>query len=32
MNDPFGEARLSHMSDGPVQIRLWPFVGVVFAV
>ena len=35
MLDPpgaLGEARLSHMGDGPVQIRLWPLVGIVLAI
>jgi penicillin-binding protein 2 len=35
MNDslrPLGEARISHMGDGPVEIRLWPIVGVVLAI
>jgi len=31
MNDSFGEARLSHTTDGPVHIRLWPVAGVVLA-
>jgi penicillin-binding protein 2 len=35
MNDslrPLGEARISHMGDGPVEIRLWPIVGIVMAI
>ncbi len=32
MNDPLGDARLSHMGDGPVQVRLWPIVGLVLAI
>jgi penicillin-binding protein 2 len=32
MNDPLGEARLSHMGDGPVQVRLWPLVAIVAAI
>ena len=32
MNDPLGEARLSHMGDGPVQIRLWPLFGIVIGI
>ncbi len=31
MNGSFGEARLSHTTDGPVHIRLWPVAGVVLA-
>lgn len=29
---PLGEARISHMGDGPVQVRLWPIVGIVLAI
>jgi penicillin-binding protein 2 len=32
MNDSLGEARLSHMGDGPVQVRLWPLVGIVAGI
>ena len=32
MNDRLGEARLSHMGDGPVQVRLWPLVVLVLGI
>jgi len=32
MNDPFGDARLSNTSDGPVQLRVWPMAIIVIAL
>jgi len=32
VNDPFGDARLSNTSDGPVQLRIWPMVIIVVAI